>query len=56
MISLCSNYCITNGWFNDLLMGIGFWRGLERVVSAATGMKPREDDFKWTVGYLKENK
>jgi ubiquitin-conjugating enzyme E2 variant len=38
-------YSITTGWTNALLAGIGFWRGMERVVSAVTGMVPRKDDL-----------
>lgn len=47
-----SYYCITNGWMNPVLMKIGFWRGLEAVVAAASGMKAREDDFQWTLQFL----
>lgn len=34
-------YCISIGWLNRPLDALGWWRFLERVVEAATGMKPR---------------
>lgn len=48
-------YCITNGWMNSFLMQVGFWRKAEAVVSAITGMKPREDDFAWTLQFLADD-
>lgn len=36
-----SHYCITVGWMNPVLDGIGFFRGLERAIQAVTGAVPR---------------
>jgi len=41
-------YCITTGWLNPVLEKTRFWKGLEALVSKATGLIPREDDYKWT--------
>ncbi len=34
-------YCISTGWSNTALDALGFWRGLEAIVSRLTGAKPR---------------
>jgi len=38
------SYCITTGWCNRALDGLGFFRVAERIVSRATGRVPREDE------------
>jgi hypothetical protein len=38
-------YCITNGWLNAPLHHLRFFRIAERVISALTGLIPREDDI-----------
>lgn len=37
------NYCITVGWMNPILDGLGFFPRLERLIAAATGKLPRRD-------------
>ena len=38
-------YCITVGWLNEALHRVRFFQLLERVISASTGLVPREDDI-----------
>lgn len=39
-----TNYCIATGWCNRTLGAIGFFPALERVITRATGVTPRQDD------------
>src|SRR5437868_7389516 len=38
-------YCITVGWLNEALYRLRFFQTLEKVIGAATGLIPREDDI-----------
>ena len=38
-------YCITVGWMNEVLFRVRFFQVLERLITATTGMLPREDDI-----------
>ncbi len=38
-------YCITVGWLNEPLTRLQFFPMMERLVSAVTGLVPREDDI-----------
>ena len=42
------NYCIITGWANYPLEYINFWRRLEWIIEMITGLKPRQDDMKWS--------
>jgi ubiquitin-conjugating enzyme E2 variant len=38
-------YCITVGWLNEPLHRVRFFQTLEWIISAVTGLTPREDDI-----------
>ena len=38
------NYCIATGWCNGVLRRVRFFRRMERLVTWATGLRPRDDD------------
>ncbi len=40
-----SHYCITVGWMNAPLELVRFFRGLERLITATTGVRAREEDL-----------
>jgi sterol desaturase/sphingolipid hydroxylase (fatty acid hydroxylase superfamily) len=46
-----AHYCITTGWMNYPLEMVDFWRRLENLIQAVTGVPPRADDMKWSAGF-----
>jgi hypothetical protein len=38
-------YCITVGWLNEALFRLRFFQMLEKIITALTGLLPREDDI-----------
>ena len=42
------NYCTVTGWANYPLEYVNFWRHLEWIIEKTTGLKPRQDDMKWS--------
>lgn len=45
------NYCLINGYADLTLGKLGVWRGLERVIAAATGAVPQSNDKEWLRRY-----
>jgi ubiquitin-conjugating enzyme E2 variant len=39
-----THYCITTGWNNGWTARVGFFAALERIVTRATGLVPRDDE------------
>jgi ubiquitin-conjugating enzyme E2 variant len=42
-----AHYAIATGWCNAPLQAIGFFRGLEVVITRVTGLQPRADDRRY---------
>lgn len=40
-------FTIFNGWLNEPFAMIGFWTGLEWIITTITGVPPRVDDQSW---------
>nr|XP_054748572.1 plasmanylethanolamine desaturase-like [Lytechinus pictus] len=40
-------FCITTGWLNYPMEAVGFWTGLESIITSLTGVSPRSDDLNW---------
>lgn len=43
-----TSYCIATGWLNGPLEAVAFFPRLERLITAVSGLRPREDDARVT--------
>lgn len=49
-----THYCVVTGWMNPLLDATGFWRALEKAISALTGAVPRQNESEWLVRFRED--
>lgn len=47
-------YSVINGWADEILDRIGFWRVIENLIHAMTGMEPRRNDKEWLERYRQD--
>lgn len=39
------HYCITSGWMNHVLEGVGFFAGLEKLITGISGVRPAHHEL-----------
>lgn len=44
-------YCLINGWADQVMDRVKFWRGLEWLIQRTTGAVPRRNDHEWMDRY-----